>query len=112
MFLKSKDIQSHSHLKMRWLNSLITLSLLTSLALAFPAKQEHFEAETSLRKSHKHRPHEKGGIAWDKNSLIIDGERIVLWQASLELFCCSLPDYADCGRIPSDWVTQERRIPS
>jgi hypothetical protein len=91
---------------------LITLSLLTSLALAIPAKQEHFEAETSLRKSHKHRPQEKGGIAWDKNSLIIDGERIVLWQVSLGLFCSYLPDYADRGCIPSVWVTQERRISS
>lgn len=105
-------MQSHAHLKMRWSNSLITLSFLTSLALAIPAKQEHFEAETSLHKSHKHRPHEKGGIAWDKNSLIIDGERIVLWQASLELFCCSLPGYADRGCIPWVWVAQERRISS
>jgi hypothetical protein len=92
-------MQSHAHPKMRWSNSLITLSLLTSLALAIPAKQEHFEAE-----SHKHRPHEKGGIAWDKNSLIIDGERIVLWQVSLGIFCRSLPDYADRGCIPSDRV--------
>jgi hypothetical protein len=97
---------------MRWLNSLIFLSFLTSLALAIPAKQEHFEAETSSHKSHKHRPHEKGGIAWDKNSLIIDGERIVLWQISLGLFCSYLPDYADRGCIPSVWVTQERRISS
>jgi hypothetical protein len=97
-------MQSHAHLKMRCLNSLIILSFLTSLALAIPAKQEHFEAETSLRKSHKHRPHEKGGIAWDKNSLIIDGERIVLWQVSLGIFCRSLPDYADRGCIPSDRV--------
>lgn len=97
-------MQSHAHLKMRWLNSLITLNFLTSFALAIPAKQEPFEAETSLRKSHKHRPHEKGGIAWDKNSLIIDGERIVLWQVSLGIFCCSLPDYADRGCIPSDRV--------
>ena len=71
---------------MKWSTTLLTLSLLGSLVDAVPAKQEHFQAETSLTKhKHKHKhhgPHEKSGIAWDKNSLIIDGERIVLWSVS------------------------------
>lgn len=69
---------------MKWSTVVLTLSLLGSLATAIPAKQEHFEVEKSHKKhkGHHRRPHEKGGIAWDENSLIIDGERIVLWHVS------------------------------
>jgi len=41
--------------------------------MAVPTEQAPFELE-------KHsKPITKGGVAWDKKSLIIDGERVVLW---------------------------------